>query len=356
MFKYFKKCNFHTDSKDLKLHNFKKYMKTVDSYFLGEKYDSFGDNAQYKYTFGDRTQYKYPFYEITGGNKKCFLFGSVHVNPIHSVPQDIRNIMLSCSDLIVENYSDENNFDIEKIITNYNFYNCNTTNMLLMLNCLNKTKIKPVKLIKNNLLFNSKSTFFSNDFLDQLDKTKFFNEILKISSYDVKTHVLILTYIQSMYEFGIDSMVINNYILNNKNIFTLDKYKKEVTDNNNSDINPYYCVDFEKFMLLFITSKINAEFLIVATIYKIVYGKNWIHRFDLLFNDRKYNITRQKKTYIVHGRNNLWLPRIDEYINNLDCPLIVCGAAHVPDLIDNMSSKYKIKEIKSTFEQRDIFK
>lgn len=344
MFKYLKKCNFHTDSKDLKLHNFKKYMKTVDS-CLGETY----------VPFADRTLYKYPFYEITKGNKKCFLFGSIHVNPIHSVPEDIRNIMVSCSDLIVENYSNKNNFDIEKIVTNYNFYNCNTTNMLLMLNCMNNKKIEPGKLIKKNLLFNSKSSFFSNDFLDQLDKTKFFNEILKISSYDVKTHVLISIYIQSMYEFGIDHMVINNYILNNKNIFTLDKHKKGIIDINNTNTNPYYWVDFENFMLHFITKKINAEFLIVATIYKIVYGENWIHNFDLLFKDCEYNITKQKKTHIVHGRNNLWLPRIDEYINNLDCPLIVCGAAHVPDLINNMSSKYKIKEIKSTFEQRDIF-
>lgn len=345
MLKYLKKLHFHTDSKDLKLHNFKKYMKTVDSCF-GKTYDP----------FGDRTLYNYPFYEITKGTKKCFLFGSIHVNPIHSVPEDIRNIMVSCSDLIVENYSGENNFDIEKIVSDYNFDNCNRTNMLLMLNCLNKTKIEPGKLIKNNLLFNSKSTFFSNDFLNQLDKTKFFNELLKISSHDVKTHVLILTYIQSMYKFGIDHMVMNNYILNNKNIFTLDKYKKGVTDNNSTNINPYYCADFEKIMYRLITTNIDAQFLIIATIYKIVYGENWIHRFDLLFKDYKHNITRQKKTYTVHGRNNLWLPRIDEYINNLDCPLIVCGAAHVPDLIDNMSSKYKIKEIKSTFEQKIIFK
>ena len=274
---------------------------------------------------------KVPFFRLHLGNKTSYLLGTNHWYP--NFPDQIKNIILNQQNLISEigfpklslkhnssyyfewnsplfnyKYADSRSFfNIEKHLRY--FYNPNIVDMINS-NELNTILSKQLECITTNI-------------------------------NDVNSRFVIRLVINMLYFNGLDHKLMNYYKINNKKLYRLDPDDKEY-----NDIITLYFEEFEKkfkkilYMYVIERKIINKQF---GEYLKDIVNLNTKDYFTKDFNYLKQEINSTNNEYIIGKRNDIWVPKIIKYHNELDKPLFMVGYGHLYGEYD-LFKKLKNKE------------
>lgn len=274
---------------------------------------------------------KVPFFRLHLGNKTSYLLGTNHWYP--NFPHQIKNIILNQQNLISE-------IGFPKLILKHNssyYFEWNSP-------------LFNYKYANSNQFFNKEKhirKFYNPNIVDMICSYEL-NTILQkqiegyhINIKDVNSRFVIRMVISMLYFNGLDFKLMNYYKINNKKLYRLDPDDKEYNDN----IKLYF-EEFEKkfkkilYFYVFQRKLTNKEF---GEYLKDIVNLNTEEYFTKDFNYLKQDITSTNNEYIIGKRNDIWVPKIIKYHNELENPLFIVGYGHLYGEYD-LFKKLKNKE------------
>jgi hypothetical protein len=309
-------------------------LKNSKYFFCQKKIQNYKNNFYVKnyYNFSN-TNTKIPHYEIIrkNDNKRALLFGSVHILPIHNINIDLRKKFMNCSDLVLEHFLDCDHFNYKKFISEYENGIIDKNKILLLFDNLSPEKFK---FTQKKFYQPSAGIFLPKDFIDQLNNTHFFKKAnINLNNLYIKNFTSFLLKILD-YQ-GLDYMICYHFLLNNKKVYGLD---------NNDD---KHKIELKKFW-----DDVERHFFRICIILRFFCGKKIFdkhlpnHFLLSLYDDTPLKESNYN-SYMLHERNRIWIPKINDYIEKLDYPLFVVGHAHISELLDllNDTNLYNIKKL-----------
>jgi hypothetical protein len=281
---------------------------------------------------------RFPLFKISFNNKSSLILGTNHFCPLYTINNNIKDLILNKKNIIVENNILQNKckeplkkYNPLENFNKLNYFGININeNQHIRKNILNQNIIKFADCkILNNILSKINHENFLNTFVNH--KIEDFNS-------DFVSEIILITF----FENGLDNKLMSYYSFKKVKIYGLD----------NINDNKY----LEAVKLL---RKENKK-KIIKLIYKYTFYKhkdfeNYINDFysnlwkDYLKCD--FNILKEKfnmekipnDNYLLGERNDIWLPKIINYHNQLEDSLFVFGYGHLCGEYDLFKKlKYKI--------------